>query len=245
MSWYDDYEPQEPSEVDQIVQEAIEKLEEYIIDHSKLGINEIINSASQWEQKYKDCKAENRKFFTLLTERDDEIRSLKNELERKRTQLGILPFEPGEEVYYLYQSFSDTQKFTCPKCNGKGRVTITHEGVEYTPICPVCKDSTYGDHPFREASYHPWKLGVSKIESITQTVTWNNKTKESEVDVNYRINGSNGYRQEFIRKRVEGGNLANESTINELNTLKEQLNTELQNECLVKVGRKEMNSHES
>ena len=238
MPWYDDYEPQEPSEVDGIVQEALNKLEEYFIDHSKLRIDSIIESAHKWEKKYKDCKDENRKFFSMITDRDTQIKDLQRELERKRTQLGILPFEPGEEVYYLSQSFSTTEKFTCPRCNGKGRVTIKHEGVEYTPVCPVCKDSNYAtDHPNREASYSPWKLGCNKIESITQTVTLNNKTHEPEVDVNYRINGCNGYSQRLLRKKVAGGNLANESVIKELHDIADELNTKLRNECLIKVGR--------
>lgn len=242
--WYDDYELPEPSEVDNIVQEALNKLEEYLIDHSRLNINQIIESASSWENKYRECKTENRKFFSMITERDDQIKELKAELERKRTQLGILPFEPGEEVYFICQSYSDTETFNCPKCSGKGRVKIVHEGTEYTSACPICKDSTYGDHPLREASFHPWKIFCRQIDSITQVVEFNKKTKETEVTVTYKIDGWNVTNVDYIRKKVPGGNLTNEPFINELKTIADELNSNLRDECMKKVGR-EVTENES
>lgn len=239
MSWYDEYEPCEPSEVDEIVQEAINKLEEYIIDNSKLGINDIIESAQKWEKKYNECKAENRKFFSMITSKDDEIKELKVELERKRTQFGILPFEAGEEVYYIFESYRDTQKFTCPKCEGKGRVTINVEGEEYNATCPVCKDSIYRDDAHkRESSYHPYKLGINKIEVIIQEVTFNNKTKEPETVTTYKIDGM-VIPENHIRKKSPGGNSANESTIRELEDIASALNEERRLKCLHEVGRQD------
>ena len=246
MSWYDDYEPQEPSEVDTIVEDALDKLEEYLIDHSKLRINKIIESAKSWEKKYHDCKTENRQFFSMITERDDKIKELTKELERKRTQLGILPFEPGEEVYFLMQNYSDVQKVTCPCCEGKGRIYINHDGVDYNALCPKCKDSTYSGINAREASYTPWKVACRKIERVTQVVTFNEKTREPETSTCYCIDRIEGVPLKHIRKKVEGGPLANEPYINELKAIADDLNKVQRDGCLVKVGRElEINESES
>ena len=232
--WYDDYEPSEPSEIDNIVNETIAKITDYIIKNSKIDIDEITSQSAAWEQKYKDCKTENRKFFSDLMEKDRQIKELTNELERKRTQLGILPFEPGEEVYFICQSYSDNETFTCPQCKGKGRIKIVHEGIEYTSTCPTCKDSTYGDHPYREASFHPWKIFCRSIDNITQIVEFNKKTKETEVTVSYKIDGWNITNVDYIRKKVPGGNLTNEPFINELKAIADQLNSNLRIECMKK-----------
>lgn len=245
MSWYDEYEPQEPSEVDSIVQDALDKLEEYIIDHSKLNINQIIQSAQNWEKRYHDCKAENRKFFSMITERDDKIKELERELDRKRTQLGILPFEPGEDVYYLYQDYRDTQKFTCPRCDGKGKITLIHDGIEYSCTCPQCHDSNYRGDTIRESSYHPWKIACSKVESITQVVTFDKDTKESKIEVICCVDGTGTVPITYVRKRLDGGLHANESIIKELQNIADELNECLKNGCLMKVGREAPNDSNS
>lgn len=238
--WYDDYEPSEPSEIDQIVNDAIKKVTDYIINNSKFDIELITEQAKDWETKYNECKQENRKFFSDITEKTRIINELKSELERKRTQLGILPFEPGEDVYFIYQDYSTTNKFTCPKCNGKGRVTINHDGISYKATCPMCNDSIYPSPSSsavkRESSYNPYKVALGKITKIEQTVVYNEKTKEPETETKYYI--QNGVVPlVHIRKQVNGGIGQNRSIITELETIANELNTCLRDGCLIAVGR--------
>ncbi len=235
--WYDDYEPAEPSEIDEIVSDAIKKVTDYIINNSKFDIELITGQAAEWEKKYNECKTENRKFFSEIMEKSNQIRDLQTELERKRTQLGILPFEPGEQVYFIYQDRSSTEKFTCPKCNGKGKISIKQDGMTYECTCPICKDSIYGtDHPHREATFNPYRVACRDIVRIDQAVTFDNKTRQVNTETRYNVDGYI-IPIEHIRKKLDGGIGANQANIKELETIASELNTCLRDGCLIKVGR--------
>ena len=237
--WYDDYEPSEPSEIDSIVDETIAKITDYIIKNSKFDIDKITSESAAWEKKYNECKTENRKFFSDLMEKDRQIKELTNELDRKRTQLGILPFEPGEEVYFIFQNNSTSCKFTCPRCNGKGRVTVKQDGIDYNAICPSCNDSIYSkDYYKREDSYNPYEVACRPITQIDQTVTYDSKRKEVNTVTKYIVSG---YVTPFehIRKKVDGGVGANQTAIKELETIAAEINMESRNKCMRAVGREE------
>lgn len=236
MPWYSDYDLPEPSDVDLIVHEAIEKLEEYIVDNTKIRLDDIINSAKKWEEKYNKKVQEYKELDKLLSQKRQHIDELEKELEAKRTQLGILPFEVGQEVYFIREDFSGTRKFGCVKCNGKGRVTIVQDGVSYDPICPVCKDSIYRDPIHRESSYHPYKVAKHTIDYIKQEISLNNKTKEPEITTTYVLDGRS-IPLEYIRKCLPGGSYANEATIKELSEIAETFNKTMEHKCLAEVGR--------
>lgn len=236
MSWYDDYEPYEPSEVDEIVREAIEKLEGYIIDNTKLRINDIIDSAQKWETKYNKAMEQQREHFRMLDQKNKEIDELRKELERKRTEFGILPFEVGDEVYCIVEDYSSKVKFNCPRCDGKGRITITQDGVEYKAECPVCHDSIYrSDTNKRESSYAPYKLKSGRITRINLEAVQDPKKKTPVTEAVYRVDET-VVPLVHIRNKKPGGSYENEDVINELKKMADELNELAAIGCKVEVG---------
>lgn len=236
MSWYDDYEPYEPSEVDEIVHEAIEKLEEYIIDNSKLRINDIIDSAQRWENKYNKAMEQQREHFRMLEQKNKEIDELKKELDRKRTELGILPFEVGDEVYCIVEDYSSRVEFKCPRCNGKGKITISQDGVTYKAECPACHDSIYlSDSNKREASYAPYKLKSGHITRIIQEISWDSNKKNPISEIEYKVDETI-IPFVHIRNKKPGGSYENEGVINELKKMADELNELAATGCKIEVG---------
>lgn len=235
--WDDDYYDREPSEVDIILEEARDKLYALITSGVHNEIVEVQDSAKKWEKKYNDCKDENRKFFSTITDQDRQIRELKEELDKKRTELGILPFEVNEYVYCIVTDYENAQTITCPRCNGKGKVAITHNGMEYTRTCPNCNDSIYSKGPHRESSYHPYKLKKGVINYISQVIVPNEKTKEPEIETVYKVN-SIQVPVEYIRKVPSISNsLTDESIKKELQEIINSLNKKLRHKAYAEVGR--------
>lgn len=169
MSYFEDYDYPELSELDQLVEDTTDKIKDMIVTEAKEKVDTILNKAKATEQRlaiaYKGL-TEAGEEISLLTK---ENKKLKEELEQKRTSLNTLPFEIGQKVYYLKKR--TYEEITCPLCKGTGKVP-THSD-EYGDVeirCPHCKDNSYWSDRekllVKEASYPILTVSDTKVEGL-------------------------------------------------------------------------------
>lgn len=170
MSYFDCYDYPDYSALDELVDETTNKIKNMIINQSKEKVDEILNKAQVTEDRLNITTNRlietNKEICFLKTEND----KLKEEIQQKRTNLGTLPFEIGQKVYYIKRG--ETDEVVCPLCKGTGKI-ITHSD-EYGDVeisCPHCKGNSYwSDNEKRivkKASYNKVKVDSTIVKGFT------------------------------------------------------------------------------
>lgn len=111
MSYFEDYDYPELSELDQLVEDTSDKIKNMIINEAKEKVDTILNKAKATEQRLAIAHKRLREASEEISSLTKENTRLKEELEQKRTSLNTLPFEIGQKVYYLKKW--DCEEITC------------------------------------------------------------------------------------------------------------------------------------
>lgn len=224
MYYYDDYYEQEPSEVDEIVSEAVKNITEIIKGRAKAEIESILSEAEKYKKLYSEAQKKMTEDFHDLLSAREEINALKKEAETKRTSLKLIPFEVGEEVYYT-KIFRDNT-LTCSQCKGTGRISVKLDDGEYSRPCPKCSGREWGDNPRKKAEYYKYKPVKTKIRSIKVTINESETQYLFEVGDSYSM----GSMQEEVYKNYDDAVAAAEKkTTESLEKAKKILEGELKN----------------
>ena len=198
--FYEDYDIPK-SEVDELVDEATDKVVELILDRAKEQVDAVMSKA--------DKEAKNKQYWQDLynaqKKTTDELlsknRQLQSELEKKRTDVGLLQYSVGQAVYRVSKPCSGERKVTCVTCNGKGRVRglLGSRPVDATcPDCLNCSSKFDSNKYVREHKYYQARPVASTIEKINITF-YKKSTLEDEVfgedpedvrEVTYLIDGT-------------------------------------------------------
>lgn len=162
--YYEDYYEQEPSEVDGIVEDAVEQIVQIIKDKAKEEVDSILDRAKHYEKLWNRVKLENNKLCDELRQKDSQISNLKEDIQKKRTSLNQIPFEVGEEAYFIPTNKS--QRINCPECNGKGKKILEMNGETYHCECPKCHGQLYGANPKKYIDYYTFSPEKNVIKAI-------------------------------------------------------------------------------
>lgn len=140
MSYFDDYEAYiEPSELDTLTDEYLEKVKEHFKDRFKEQIKLVDEQAKK--------NTENMKILGVreltLNMRETEINQKYEDLEKHKGNLLFewlsqygLDLNPGQKVYTIKEN---TEWEDCPKCKGTGKIKVKSEdGIDYDMDCPDC-----------------------------------------------------------------------------------------------------------
>ncbi len=79
-------------------------------------------------------------------------------------QLGLLSFKPGQKVYVV--DWEQIKDGICPKCNGKGKLFVEVEGIQYVAGCPVC-NPTNGSYNVGNTSHTEYFIKEGVISSMS------------------------------------------------------------------------------
>lgn len=151
MSNFDDY-FEDQSEVEQIIDDATDKLVGLISEKTKAEIERYKN----WYESTSDVR---NKLQKQVYEQMEKIRVLeidlkrtKEELEKRNNEIPKVPFMPGDKVWWVDSDYMNGVTIKCSTCEGKGKVkTQTAEYGEVEIICPHCKGNSV-------ARYEPVKV---------------------------------------------------------------------------------------
>lgn len=187
MSYFEDYDYSEPSELDELVDETTNKIKNMIIEGTKEKVDEILNKAEETQNRLNittnhliETDKENR---SLKTENE----KLKKELEQKRTSLDTLPLEIGEKVYYIRRLTYN--EITCPLCKGTGKVT-THSD-EYGDVeitCPHCKNNSYwSDNEKKIVSKTSYELLTVDNSYVKEIIVYLKLNDEGNIERNISV----------------------------------------------------------
>ena len=166
---YDYYYEQEPSEIDILVEETIDKIRDTILLKAKDEVESQTQKAKKVQEQYDEDKRTWREIHnreqSCIKKLTEELNALKDEYNKKRSEVPSLDFEIDEKVLEAKMQFED-DKLNCPTCEGKGRITITldeYGGVEVT--CPHCKNNTYKGEKnlVREIKYHRYRPSTTTV----------------------------------------------------------------------------------
>lgn len=142
MSNFDDY-FEDQSEVEQIIDEATDKLVGLISEKTKSEIERYKNwyeSAAEVRDKLQKRVYEQAEQIKVL---EVDLKRVKEELERKDNEIPKVPFMPGDKVWFIGNDCRNEVLIECPVCKGRGKVktqTANYGEVEIT--CPHCKGNS-------------------------------------------------------------------------------------------------------
>lgn len=176
MYWddYSDYYEQEPSEVDEIVNDAVQKITDIIKERAKDEIDSIMNKAKYLEEQNAIESKQRAEAWKETADWKKKCEELTKELEKQRTELK-LEFEVGEKVFFTRYRHDRTKKVFCSECGGTGVIKRIVDGEEYSKKCPKCKGNTYYyshmPEPQKEVEYYEYYPEYDVIESVNANVS--------------------------------------------------------------------------
>lgn len=142
MSNFDDY-FEDQSEVEQIIDEATDKLVGLISEKTKSEIERYRNwyeSAAEVRDKLQKRVYEQAEQIKVL---EVDLKRVKEELERKDNEIPKVPFMPGDKVWFIGNDCRNEVLIECPVCKGRGKVkTQTADYGEVEITCPHCKGNS-------------------------------------------------------------------------------------------------------
>ena len=150
MNNFDNY-FEDQSEVEQILDDATDKLVGLISEKTKAEIEKYKN----WYESANKMRAELQK---QVYEQQEQIKVLeidlkrtKEELEKSNNEIPKVPFAPGDKVWYIGNDCINEVAIKCHVCEGRGKVkTQTADYGEVEITCPHCKGHSV-------ARYYPAK----------------------------------------------------------------------------------------
>jgi hypothetical protein len=176
MYWddYSDYYEQEPSEVDEIINDAVRKITDVITERAKDEIDSIMNKAKHLEEQNTIERQQRADAWKETAAWKKKCEELTKELEKQRTELK-LEFEVGEKVFFTRYRHDRTKKVFCSECGGKGVIKRIVDGEEYSKKCHKCKGNTYYyshmPEPQKEVEYYEYYPEYDVIESVNANIS--------------------------------------------------------------------------
>ena len=141
MSNFDDY-FEDQSEVEQIIDDTIDKLVGLISEKTKSEIERYKNwyeSTAEVRDKLQKQVYEQQEKIRVL---EIDLKRAKEELERKDNEIPKVPFMPGDKVWFIGNDCRNEVIVKCPVCKGRSKVkTQTADYGEIEITCPRCKGS--------------------------------------------------------------------------------------------------------
>lgn len=178
---YDYYYKQEPSEIDILIDETVDKIRDTIL----LKAKEDVESETQKSKKIQEKYDMDKKVWDEIRQRQNKqileltnkLKNLEEEYNKKRSETPSLDFEVGEKVLEAELQYR-SGALVCPTCKGKGKVNVQSE--EYGDIeatCPHCKNNTYeGENNLvRKIEYHQYRPRTTTVVRATVHFEENNK----------------------------------------------------------------------
>lgn len=169
IGWDDNYYEQEPSCADEIFLEAKTRLVELIKESVKNDISQIQNAAAEAEGRTAEYRKAYSEACTTISELQAEVRTLKEDIARKRLELRELPFNIGDKVWVVVKDYSDYFQIGCATCNGVGKLLKEIDGVTYSTQCPDCLGYSFlGNHNKHKMTetYHSYRVKVDTVKEI-------------------------------------------------------------------------------
>lgn len=174
-----DYEEEFTTEEQDIVDEAVEKFREVLINRRR----------EEWENFYNDreiFKKNKADFYALKAAFEKEKKAFEVSRDTLYAQfkkdwfdtLGF-QFKVGDRVWYAKAEY---EKKECPVCKGKKTFKVqTPYGDEVTCKCPKCEGKGY----ISSVVYHPWMGTITEISMTVIRNKTNCYVKDREVFANY------------------------------------------------------------
>lgn len=135
--WNSDYYNEYQSEIDDIVNEAVNKIKDTIAEKVNSSVNE-------YKDKYIIECSHNQKLREQLNNAQKQVTTLEQDVSKLTNKLSkediskMLPYNIGDEVYYVVQNNFGAKEVSCPECGGTRILKRLIEGTEYTANCSKC-----------------------------------------------------------------------------------------------------------
>lgn len=194
---YDYYYEQEPSEIDLLIEDTVDKIRRTIIEQAKEDVESETQKSKKIQEKYDTDKKHwldmNSELRSKNNKLQNELEELKTKYEKKRTEIPSLDFEIGETVYYINYDYN--RKLVCPTCHGTGYVNFnTDEYGNITTSCPHCHGNSYGDIR-KEVEYRRYYPSSTTIRKVCM------EFEKDSTEISYWLSGSVGRVDKVFKDR--------------------------------------------
>lgn len=129
----------------------IEHLVSSIKEEAKDDIARTSNAYIDLKTSCDNMRKESFKTREALCAKERMIELLQKELEKKNIEHPTFKYNIGDKVFHVQPNYGYNKKVYCPRCQGKGIVSLAKEGcnlpddlVNSVITCPECKGSTGG-----------------------------------------------------------------------------------------------------
>ena len=172
---YEYYYEQEPSEIDLLVADTVNKIKKTILLKAKDDVEAETQKAAKVQEQFDIYKANSERAHKskaeFIQKLQDELKNLTVEYNKKRTEIPTVDFDIGEKVFYITYDYED-KVLKCPTCNGTGKITCTlDEYGEVQADCPHCHGMTWGNGPRQIYKYHFYYPRQEEITKIHLTIS--------------------------------------------------------------------------
>lgn len=142
-------------EVNSIINETAESVASIIRDKARDEINKITAETIELRERVAELTSES----------------------KGDAQPAVFEYNLGNEVFI--PRIARHKTIYCPKCNGRGKVTIKSDGETYYADCPKCRNLD----KYREQEFVEYEPQCGYVYQITATHTFGNTEPSCEYDV--------------------------------------------------------------
>ena len=194
---YDYYYEQEPSEIDLMVEEAVDKVKSTILLRAKDRVEQQTLKAEKIKKEYQDFKDGTKEIIndqkSKIKDLENRLIELKEDYIKKRTEIPTLDYEIGDKVWMPYRMSDKT--LICPTCQGTGYVNIDTDNFGSVKIsCPHCHGSEWkhkGDF-VKKIQYWEYQPMIRTICGVTIEIN-----EQKQQTIYYKVKSPSGYCNEY------------------------------------------------
>lgn len=199
---YDYYYEQEPSEIDLMVEEAVDKVKRIILLRAKDEVEQQTLKAEKIDKEYQNFKDGARKLIddqkAEIKDLEKRLKTLQEDYDKKRTEIPALDYEIGDTVWIPHKTSDKT--LLCPTCQGTGYVNIDTDIFGSVKIsCPHCHGSEWKHKGNFVKKVQYWKYQPMARTICGATIEINEQKQQT---VYYKVKSPSGYCNDYPSPNV-------------------------------------------
>lgn len=211
-------------EIDAEINTLIEHLVGSIKEEAKDNIAKTSDAYADLKASCDSLRKELTKTREALHTRDGMVELLQKELEKKKTEHPAFKYSIGDKVFYIQPDYRNSKKVFCPRCHGKGEISLAEEGCnlpddlkETTASCPECRNSTggilyYGAKHFKERDCAKFCVATGFIDKIEYTLRSDGTSSSMYIIKTSSDNFYKHFEEDLFENREEANQKAQQKT---------------------------------